>query len=99
MSRKEAVILASRVLGVLLAVWALSDASYLPERVLMLLHYTRGNRPAYAEHYWLGYEIAALGSLLIRITGFSLMSGWLLKGGSEIEELLLPNPQGSGGAG
>ncbi len=90
--------MASRALGVLLAVWALSDASSLPERVLMLLHYTHGNRPAYAEQYWLGYEIAALGFLLIRITGFSLMSRWLLKGGSEMGELLLPNAEESGGA-
>lgn len=85
--------LASRVRGVLLAVSALADASYLPERVLLFLHYTNRSCLAYVEQYRRGYEIVALGFPLIRISGFSLMSRWLLRGGSEMEELLVPGAQ------
>jgi hypothetical protein len=39
MSRKDAVVLPSRALAVLFVVWALGEASYLPERLHSFLHY------------------------------------------------------------
>jgi hypothetical protein len=39
MSRKDAVVLASRALALFFAVWALGEASYLPERLHSFLHY------------------------------------------------------------
>jgi hypothetical protein len=38
MSGKDAIVLASRTLAVLLTVWALTDATYLPERLHSFLH-------------------------------------------------------------
>jgi hypothetical protein len=93
-SRKDAVTLASRTLAVLLTVWALTDVSYLPERLHSFLHYLN-HEPAsssaieYGRHYYL----IGLGFLITRIVGFSLMARWLFKGGPEIEELLLPDPE------
>ena len=40
MSRKDTLVLASRALALLLAVSALGEASYLPERLYSFLHYT-----------------------------------------------------------
>jgi hypothetical protein len=93
-SRKDAVVLASRTLATLLMVWALNDVSFLPERVHSLLHYL-SHEPAspaaveYGRHYYL----IQIGFLITRIVGYSLMAMWLYKGGTDIEELLLPEPE------
>jgi len=91
MSKKDAVVLASRALAVLLTVWALTDVSYLPENLHSFLHYLNHESASstgaeYLRHYYL----IRLGFLVARIVGFSLMAAWLYKGGFEIEELLLP---------
>jgi hypothetical protein len=91
MSRKDAVMLASRTLAVLLTVWALTDVSYLPGSLHSFLHYLYDERPgtpgvSYMRHYYL----MSLGFLITRIVGYSLMARWLYRGGAEIEELLLP---------
>ncbi len=93
MSRKEAVMLASRTLAVLLTVSTMTEESYLPEHVHSFLHYLNQESTAstaieYLRHYYL----IRLGFLVIRIVGYSLMAMWLYKGGPEIEELLLPEP-------
>jgi hypothetical protein len=94
MSRKDAVMLASRTLATLLTVWALAEVSYLPEYLHSFLHYLNHAPPSstaieYGRHYYL----FRLGFLVTRIVGFSLMARWLYKGGPEIEELLLPEPE------
>jgi len=93
-SRKDAVILASRTLAVLLTVSALADVSYLPERLHSLLRYLN-HEPgtATAIEYWRHYYLIQLGFLITRIVGFSLMARWLYKGGPDIEELLLPETE------
>jgi hypothetical protein len=91
MSRKDAVLLASRTLAVLLTIWALTDGSYLPERVHSFLRYLNYEPVASNSiQYWRHYTLIALGFLIIRIIGYSLMAVWLFKCGSDVEELLLP---------
>jgi hypothetical protein len=95
MSRKDALVLASRTLALLLAVWGLAEASYLPECLHSFLRYINQEPGSstgiqYLRHYYL----IRLGFLVTRIVGFSLMARWLYKGGPEVEELLLyPAPQ------
>jgi len=94
MSRKDAVMLASRTLAVLLTVWALSDVSYLPERLQSLFHYLNHEQTSSAAmEYLRHYYLIQIGFLVTRIVGYSLMAMWLYKGGPEIEELLLPTPE------
>jgi hypothetical protein len=89
MSRKDAVVLASRALAVLFVVWALGEASYLPERLHSLLHYVdEETGPATFIDYRRHYYLISLGFLLVRVVGFSLMARWLYKGGTDVEELL-----------
>jgi hypothetical protein len=69
-SRKEAVLLASRALAVLLTVWALTDVSYLPERLHSFLHYiNREAGSSTAIQYWRHYYLIAPGFLITRIIG------------------------------
>jgi hypothetical protein len=91
MLRKDAIALASRTLALLLALWALTEVSYLPEILHSFLRYVNqepGSSTAiqYLRHYYL----IKLGFLITRIAGFSLMARWLYKGGPEVDELFLP---------
>ena len=80
MSRKDALVLASRTLALLLVVWALGEASYLPERVHSFLRYNNQEPGAStAIQYWRHYYLISLGFLVTR----------LFKVGPEVEELFL----------
>jgi hypothetical protein len=91
MSRKDAIVLASRTLAVLLTVWALGSLSALPETVYSFVRYVN-LEPGSSNYvqYWRHHYLIELGFLVTRIIGYSLMARWLYRGGSEIEELLLP---------
>lgn len=94
MSRRESIELASRALALLLAIWALGEASGLPRVAQSFLHYANQETgSSSAIQYWRHYYLISLGFLLTRIIGFSLMARWLYKGGTDVEELLLPQPQ------
>jgi hypothetical protein len=66
----------------------------LPGRLYSFLHFLN-HEPAsssaieYGRHYYL----SELGFLVTRIVGYSLMARWLLKGGPEIGDLLMPGPE------
>jgi hypothetical protein len=94
MSRRDAVLLASRRLSVLITIWALTELSYLPERLHSFLHYANGDAGAslYVEHMR-HHDLIVVASLLIRIIGFLLLALWLRRSGPEVMELLLPLEQ------
>ena len=95
MSKKDAVVLASRVVALYLTVWALYEVSFAPESVQSFLHYLKYPPTAstnleyldYMRHYYL----IRLAFLVTRIVGLALMARWIYKGGAEIEELLMPS--------
>jgi hypothetical protein len=97
MSRKDAAVLASRTLALLLVVWALSDASYLPGRVHSFLHHTNQESVLSTTHgYWYDYYLISLCFLVARVVGYSFAARWLFKGGPGVEKLFLPSaPQES----
>jgi hypothetical protein len=89
MSRKDALVLASRALALLFSVWALGEASYLPERLHSFLHYMDGEPgPSTFLDYRRHYYLITLGFLVIRVVGYSLLARWLYGGGPEVEALL-----------
>jgi hypothetical protein len=91
MSRKDAVVLASRTLAVLLTVWALSEVSYLPSSVYSFLHHAnRVSVLSDEDQYWRHYYLTSLGFLITRIVGYTLTARWLFKCGPEVAEFLLP---------
>jgi hypothetical protein len=88
MSRKDALLLASRGLALLFTIAALVEVSYLPEFLTSLLHYKDS-----LGSYWRTYYIFRTGFLFVRIVGYSLAAKWLFKGGPEVDELLIPASQ------
>jgi len=91
MSRKDAVLLASRALALFFAVWALGEVSYLPEFLHSFRHYINQEPSGsgaiqYLRHYYL----LRVCFLVTRIVGYSLVARWLYKGGAEVEELFSP---------
>ena len=91
MSTKDAVVLASRTLAVLLTVWALNEVSHLPGTLHSFLDYLNHESSSSAGVQYMRHSyLISLGFLITRIVGYSLMAWWLYKGGPEVEELLLP---------
>jgi hypothetical protein len=100
MSKKDALLLASRAVALFLTVAALSEMSYVPEFVNSFLHYhkyapTASTNVDYLD-YMRHYYLIRLAFLLTRIVGLSLLARWIYKGGSEIEELLMPSAEATG---
>ena len=92
MSGKDTAVLASRALALLLTVWALSEASYLPDHVYAFLHRTHQDSVlSTASGYWYHYYVISIGFLIVRVVGFALLARWLFKGGPEVEEVLFPS--------
>ena len=90
MSRREAVIITSRLLAILLTVNALVALSNLPETAYSFMHYTVGTSTTAPAEYWRHHYLIEIGFLITRIIGYSLMASWLFRCGPDIEELLLP---------
>jgi hypothetical protein len=89
MSRKDAIVLASRTLALLMVVWTLSEVSGLPGSVYSFLHYVNQEPvSSTVTPYWLHYHLITLGFLVTKIVGFSLMARWLYQGGPDVDELL-----------
>ena len=91
MSRKDAVVLAGRTWALLLTVWALTEASYLPASLHSFLRYIdQGPGASTAIQYWRHYYLITLSFIVTRMVGFALLARWLFKGGPEVEDLLSP---------
>lgn len=90
MSRNDAVTIASRMLSILLTLWALAEMSYLPEFVQSYLHYSKADPSSANVEYMQHYHVLRVGFLITRIVGLLLMARWVHKGGPEIQDLLLP---------
>jgi hypothetical protein len=90
MSRKDAVVLASRTLAVLLTVCALGEASSLPGYLHSFLHYLNYESRSASTEYLRHYYLITLGFNITRVIGFSLMAMFLRRCGPDVEEMLLP---------
>ena len=92
MSRRDAAVLASRTLALLLIVWALAEVLNLPEYVYSFIHHLHQESVLSAKHgYWYYYYLTCLGFVIVKIVGFSLTAWWLFKGGPRVEKLFLPS--------
>lgn len=92
MSRKDAVVIASRILSVFMTVFALAEVSYLPEFLHSYLRYAdQGTGSSAYLQYLHHYYLLRTGFLITRIIGYLLMARWLHKGGPGVQELLLPS--------
>ena len=91
MSRKDAAVVASRTLALLLIVWALADVSYLPEYLHSFIHHLHQESVLTTAHgYSYNYYLIRLSTDVVRIFAFSLMAWWLFQDGPKVEKLFWP---------
>ena len=86
MTRKDAVLLASRAFALYLIVWGLTDITILPQ-VLFEFH-----RSLLGSSGWTYYRIDAT-FYLVRIVGLFVTARWLLKSGQGVQNFLLPDTE------
>jgi len=80
MSRRDAIVLASRTLALLLMVWALTEVSYLPALVHAFVHHSReGHESSVGSDYLHHYYLIVLSFTITRIIGYSLLGRWLFR--------------------
>lgn len=91
-SRKDAVIIASRVLAVYFSCWVVSDAMYLPTRLISVFHYLHNASVLTGPVYGFKYSLSELSVTLLRIVLFA-GAGWVFyRCGSRVQAFLLPSP-------
>lgn len=88
MNREEAVLLVSRALACMQAISALLYASYLPERLLSLHHYTQ-----LQSEYFTAYDRVQIAFYFGRIAFLLLMTFVFWNCGPGISRFLLPEPK------
>jgi hypothetical protein len=90
MSRKELVLLVSRAFALLLITWAFAELTYLPDRVLGLIHHVN-ERSALAPHdYWSSYYSILTGFTVLRMVAFLFAATLFWKCGPSVEALFTP---------
>jgi len=89
-SSREAIVLRSRLLAVILILYALAALSNLPETIYSFRHYALEIEPSVRTEYMRHLYLITVGFQITRIIGYSLMASWFFRCGPAIEELLLP---------
>ena len=96
MSRKEAVLLVSRVLSILQMIYALMELTYLPVRFASLRHHasridTLG--PSAYDDFWSGYYRVDIAFLFARVTICLVVAFLFWNCAPWVERLLLPKSE------
>ena len=96
MTKKEAVMIAARVIAVYFFFWALDCLSFLPERFLSLAHYAHSGsvlllwRDSYLFNLYLTEAaLSALKAILLFMAGL-----WFYRNGAGVQRLLLGESDG-----
>jgi hypothetical protein len=90
MSKKELVLLASRVFALLLFSWALAEITYLPERLFALFHHLNERSVLATHDYWSTYYAIIITFLAARIFVLLIAAVLFWKCGMWLQNLLLP---------
>ena len=86
MSKREAVVLASRVVALYLLCWAVSDIMHLPQEIMSFRHH--GTAAAH-DWLWSAYRVE-LTFYVVRIVGLFIVAEWLIKCGAGVYRYFLP---------
>ena len=84
MTRKEAVLLASRALALYLVCWGLTEVTFIPQVLLSLRHSLALASGGYTR-YTRAYDSVALTFYVVRAVALFATAGWLYKCGSRVE--------------
>jgi hypothetical protein len=92
----QAVRIASRLIAVYLLWWALDNATYIPQRVLSLMHYMRETDSGASvlstktASFGIRSYILDICGIVIRTCVFFFGAGWFYRCGPRIQSFLLP---------
>jgi hypothetical protein len=87
MSRRELVALASRALALLLIVWAFVELTYLPDRLLGLVHHLNEHSALAPRDYWSSYYLILTVFTLLRMIAFLVAATLFWKCGPRVQSL------------
>jgi hypothetical protein len=94
MSRKGAVIIASRMLAAYFFAWSIDNASYLPTDLLNIFHHAREGSVVIGTGFFLKYYSGTLVLRFVRIM-LQAAAGWFFyKCDRDIQAFLLPEQNG-----
>jgi hypothetical protein len=89
MSRKELVLLASRVFASLLFTWVFVEISYLPERCFALFHHVHQQSVLATYDYLSSYYLVLTVFNIVRIVALSWAAVWFWRCGPVVQRLLV----------
>ena len=98
MSRKEIVLLVSRALAMIQFVAAMLEISYLPERVVSLMHRAHSfsaQGDAESANYWSSYDQVGVAFMCARIVGLLVLTAIFWNSAPWIERMLAPTREGA----
>lgn len=81
MTREDMAVVASRSLGLWMAVWTLIDLPYLPEHIFSLLHHVRHQSVVGPPDDWTGYYSFVIAFHVMRVLLLAVAAVWFWKGG------------------
>jgi len=87
-------LLASRALALLYFTSALSDVTYVPERLFALSHYWNQNSALLGHNYATNDYLIIIASLVLRILVYLLIAFLLWRCGPRVERLFSPPQEG-----
>lgn len=93
MSRREMVFVLSRMFALILIVWAVVDASYLPERLFSLTHHVRQGSVLARYDYWSSYYLVVTSFLVVRVLALLLVAGSFWRCGPWVQALFSGEPE------
>ena len=90
MTKRDAVVLVSRVAGLYLLIWALEGATYLPAYTLSFMHRLNDYSVVLGSSYYRSLYTVELVAAIVRIAGLLIVSAWFFHAGPRLQALLLP---------
>src|SRR5262249_52779333 len=90
MTKREAILLASRGFGLYLTVWGLVELTYLPSSLMSFLHHSL---TAGYHDYLFAYYGLSLSLHLVRMLGLLVAARWLLKSGNSVAQFFDPQSE------
>ena len=97
MTKREAVMLASRALALYLICWGVSEVIFVPQLALDLHHHWHRTSVLLSDYLWTYYRVRMVFHL-IRILALFAAAGWLWKCGKTVQRFFLPSEQAEPGA-
>jgi hypothetical protein len=87
MSRKELVLLVSRAFALLMIAWAFVELTYLPDRLLGLVHHLNERSALVPHDYWSNYYSVLAISTVLRMLVFFFAAVLFWRCGPRVEAL------------